>query len=678
MSKQHATQDKRPQKKPAKPKPAVAEANLNQAELVQIPGIVNNATIQAQGERIGDPRLQRAQKEALARQIGHAHGNQHLQRVLQTLRPPGKETGGPEHTQPEAPLQTGVISRWEDEGPYTPGDMSQRYHELPPKEKAEVNAEVDRRFQAETGVTRKLDPKNPKDLALVRKWLRIRDAVMTKRVTKPDKPPEPKKPEPEKPEPEKPKPEKPKPEPPKTGLSYEEAKKKIEAAGKGWGTDEAAIYDAIRKCSERDKLKADASIQKLLKDEMSGHDLWKAQLLLEFGSESAFPEPIKEIWSATKGWGTDEKRIFEALQKLDGPTISRISKIPGLKDMLKSELSGKDLKASNDLLAGDYAKAIDRHKANVAEMATQINNMRTGTLIERNTAEWLVPTSPGAKPKNDLHVCTLTHDAEARAKEHGHEKDYQTYFGAIEKFPDNSSTYDAHIKSKRNIRFVKKNTGGHHLNKDIWIYEPKSQGASGVKILLIHEVQHDADRHDEEHGHGGSGPAEVWNRYKTEFRAYWQDGRYNSTSAAHNPGLAPWDNARQKIIFDNMVASGIYEWLKKNYDDDSAKIDGKKFKDLVHSYTKPEGVNLQNSPRIDDFYLSLDKCKKSHTDLTKDPLKALETAAKQLNAHDQAQVNSADAARLQEMMKANLAATVLPHIAKIVNGGTLPGWAKSK
>lgn len=661
--------------------PHLRDAN-HQAELISGPPgmLAGTDVVQAQSDRLGDPRLQTGQRQSLAVQIGRRHGNRHLQRLMLPPDQSGLELE-PQPLVPAGPGQTNVIARWYDDGPYTPGEMSRLYHELPAGERAEVNAEVDRRFAAETGITRKLDPNNPEDAGLINVWLRIRDAVMAERVGEPEEPTpeEPKKeePTPEEPKPEEPTPEEPKPEPPKTGLSYEEAKKQIEAAGKGWGTDEAGIYAAIRQCYEREKLAADPAVQALLEDELSGHDLWKAQLLLAFGSEAAYPQPIKEIWSATEGWGTDEERIYQALQKLNAAEVAAISKVPGLRAMLEDELSGKDLKAAEDLLSGDYAKAIDRHKENVAEMTTQLNNMKSGTPIERNTAEWLAPSTPGATPKNDLHVATLTHDAPARAKEHGYGNDFQAYFGAQEIHPDDSATYDPHIGSTRNIRFVKKGTGGHHLNRDIWIYEPKRQGAGGVKMLLIHEVQHDADRHDDEAGHGGRGPKEAWNRYKTEFRAYWQDGRYDGISDATDPSLAPWDNARQKTIKDNMVSSGLYEWLDKNYKDDDAKVDGKKFKDLVHSYARPEGVNLENSPRIDDFYRRLDGCKKSDTDLTDSPLKELEAAANQLDAHDQAYVNSEQAVRLQQMMKDNLVDAVLVHMATIVNGGTLPAWVNA-
>lgn len=65
---------------------------------------------------------------------------------------------------------------------YGPGESSKAYWALSATERSAVNAEVDRRFQERTGVTRPLDRKAPKDRALVRQWLRIRDEVMAERA----------------------------------------------------------------------------------------------------------------------------------------------------------------------------------------------------------------------------------------------------------------------------------------------------------------------------------------------------------------------------------------------------------------------------------------------------------------------------------------------------------------
>jgi peptidoglycan hydrolase-like protein with peptidoglycan-binding domain len=499
-------------------------------------------------------------------------------------------------------------------------------------------------------------------------------------------PPSPEPPSPAPPSPAPPSPVPPSPAPPSpvpTGFSYEQAKKKIQDAASGWGTDEDGIYSAIRGCSERSKLKSDSEVQAILNDELSGHDLWKAQLLLEFGSESAFPPAIKEIWAATKGWGTDEDRIYKALQQLSAADVQTISKIPGLRDILKDELSGKDLKASDDLLSGDYAKQIAKHKENVAFIKQELADMKqpgNPTQI-RNTSEWLDPITPGATAKNDLYVLTPTHDSQARAKEHGKENQV-SYFGDSPQFPADSATYEAHIGSEQNIHYSAPNVAGEHLDKKIWLHDPKQKGSVTVRGVMVHEVQHDADRHDSEEGHDKEfkSPEESWNRYKTEFRSYWLDGGFATNSTVSGTATqAGFDNAKQESIFKHMYGTNpkdVYAvWLRPNYDGNT-KVGSHNFQDLIHGYTKPEGVNSINSPQIDNFFIDLEKCSTSNTDLTKTPLLELKAAANALNADDRAYVNSAEAKRLQDMMKKNLEKSVLTHIATIMNGGTEPAWAK--
>jgi hypothetical protein len=465
--------------------------------------------------------------------------------------------------------------------------------------------------------------------------------------------------------------------------SYETAKQKIEDACRGMGTDEEAIYSAIRECLEREKLKNDGDVQRLLNDELSGHDLWKAQLLLEYGHESGFPAAIKEIWAATKGLGTDEDRIYKALEKLSEADVKIISKVPGLRDILNGELSGKDLTAADDLLSGAYAQQIAKQKENVAFIKQELTDMKKpgNPAKVRNTSEWLDPSTPGEKPKNELYVLTRTHDSAARAKEHGEDNNV-AYFGDTPQFPDNSATYDAHIESKRNIHYSAPSVAGEHLDKKIWLHDPKKWGSSTVRGVMVHEVQHDADRHDSEEGHDKpfKSPEESWNRYKTEFRSYWLDGGFDSSSTTSGSATnTKFDNAKQERIFKHMYGSSpddVYAvWLQPNYDKNT-KIGSNNFQDLIHAYAKPEGVNLINSPRIDEFFLALEKCKQSDTNLKINPLQALEAKANGFNADDRAHVNSHEAKRLQEMMKKSLEKSVLIHIAKIVNGGTEPAWTK--
>ncbi len=452
----------------------------------------------------------------------------------------------------------------------------------------------------------------------------------------------------------------------------------IKQAAAGAGTDEGAIYAAIRQCDDRAALKADPEVQRLLKSEMKGHDLWKAQLLLEFGDESKFPPAVRAIWGATEGAGTDESRIFKAIDKLKASQLEELLKIPGLQGILKADLNKGEMKR-----ATGGADVRERHRKNVAFVTRVLTEMgRPGNPpIIRNTAEWLMPAG-GRIAKNDLFVLTKTHDAEARAKKHGKDGEV-AYFGDSPAHPADAADYELAITSKRNIHFAAPSVAGEHLPGRVWLMEPKKHGVASVRSFLVHEVQHDADRHshDPDDSKAYKSPEESWVRYRTEFRAYWVDGdfappRYSETSgSATDP---KFDNAKQEAIFLHMYGDSptdVYaEWLRPNYDRNTT-VHGKKFKDLVHGYKRPEGINLVNSPRIDDFYVQLRKCAKVDTNLRRSPLKELKTTAEALDADDRTYVNCAPAAALQELMKTRLAATPYRKIATIINGGSLPKWA---
>lgn len=129
-------------------------------------------------------------------------------------------------------------------------------------------------------------------------------------------------------------------------ISLEDAKRIILKATKGMGTDESAIYSAIRKCSNHKGLMYDSAVINALNGDMDGHELWKSYLLIEYGNESNYPSSIHQLWNATKGMGTDEAAVFTALDGMD----QRAKNSFGLKYILRSELSGDDLQKALDLI----------------------------------------------------------------------------------------------------------------------------------------------------------------------------------------------------------------------------------------------------------------------------------------------------------------------------------------
>lgn len=465
-------------------------------------------------------------------------------------------------------------------------------------------------------------------------------------------------------------------------LKFAAAKKKITGAEGFWGTDEKAVYDAILGVSaaDRKRLKKDAAVQAFIKKYMSGHDLWKAQLLLEFGKRASWPAAVKDIWDATHGDGTDEDKIRNALEKLTAPQVAKIKAIPGLDKIIKSELSGADLKVTNQLLAGDYAKAIKRHKDNVQFAKNQVAAMKaSASPLHKNTGLAVAPAA--GTPIVKMHILSPTHDSMKRAKEHG--KDNKgtrgAYFGMDVKFPSNTATYDSEISSKRGMNYATANTYGYHLKGTLSMFDPLRYSGPNWQNYVIHEAQHWLDRHNDEPDSKKAYKSveESWSRYKTEFRAYWINNQFVGSSDAKGSATAPWDNARQKAIFDHMhvVGSGYDEWLRPLYKANT-KYYGTGFKDLIHKYVRPEGVNLVNSPRINEFYDQLKKCKRSHKDASKSPLKELLAKATALDANDKTFINSDPAKPLQEMMKDHLNAAFFKTVATQIGGGALPNWAK--
>lgn len=456
-------------------------------------------------------------------------------------------------------------------------------------------------------------------------------------------------------------------------ITADDAKKKIVGAGKGWGTDESTIYQAIRDCADRPGLQADPAAMKAIRSELSGHQLWRALFLLQYGPEGAWPRYAKEVFAATEGGGTDEGRIYRALQALSGPDAVTAGAIPALQELLRDELTGDDLKAAKDLLSGSYAAQIAQHKVDVAFVKGEIAAWKTSAdPLTKNTAEWLEPAAPGTA-KNQLNVLTTTHDSAARARAHGH-KNEVAYFGDDVPYPSDAATYGAHIDSERGIHYAPPTVDGQHLGRRIWIM-PQLAGAVRIREILVHEVQHDADRHDKEPGYGGSGADEAWNRYKTEFRAYYTDGSNAGSMVSGTATDVRFDNLRQQQVFNHLWSSPVYaSWLGPAYNRNK-KVGGRPFQDLVHGYMRPEGVNLTNSPRIDDLFNALSRCKPGHKSVADSPLKELKAAALALDPSDRTSIAGPEAKRLQDMLKDRLDPAVFSAITLAMNGGTAPPWA---
>ncbi|WP_082603470.1 DUF4157 domain-containing protein [Flavobacterium sp. Root901] len=159
----------------------------------------------------------------------------------------------------------------------------------------------------------------------------------------------------------------------------------------------------------------------------------------------------------------------------------------------------------------------------------------------------------------------------------------------------------------------------HAEGMSIRVFMDKPLNHEMLSIILMHEIQHVADRHNEDfqetimndiNGQAG----DVGNAYRTEFRAYWLGnkpgaGFGNPTLPASNNRnviekwwIFNWKsqptnfvNQRQENIFWHMVNSKTYPWVKVNYLQSAA------FRNLVNGLATPSGGNLLNSVRIDSL-----------------------------------------------------------------------------
>ena len=93
-------------------------------------------------------------------------------------------------------------------------------------------------------------------------------------------------------------------------------------------------------------------------------------------------------------------------------------------------------------------------------------------------------------------------------------------------------------------------------------------------------------------------PPGTWNRYATEFRAYWIMGTGAGLSTAFDAtmtGLGP-KSPRARRIFDHLYGNSTYPFVKPAYD---ANDGG--FREQADNYLFPDGINLTLSAQLTDL-----------------------------------------------------------------------------
>jgi hypothetical protein len=110
-----------------------------------------------------------------------------------------------------------------------------------------------------------------------------------------------------------------------------------------------------------------------------------------------------------------------------------------------------------------------------------------------------------------------------------------------------------------------------------------------ITPFLMHEGIHALDQPE----------TNTFERYQTEFRAYWVQGIGGGLSTEFDPDLPEKIGPRSRranAIFKHVYDSATYEWVKPAYD---ANVGG--FRDRVDAYLYPDGVNLLLSAHLADL-----------------------------------------------------------------------------
>ena len=135
----------------------------------------------------------------------------------------------------------------------------------------------------------------------------------------------------------------------------------------GWGTDERGVFDVLHTGRE-DLVRAvetaynaayRPSLAAALRAELSGADLVKALTLLQKGDLS-LADKIRE---GARGLGTDEDRIFNALERAAPRDLAEVKGNAEVMGILQSELSGEDLALAQAYLDGKGKLAAQLRRA---------------------------------------------------------------------------------------------------------------------------------------------------------------------------------------------------------------------------------------------------------------------------------------------------------------------------
>jgi len=230
--------------------------------------------------------------------------------------------------------------------------------------------------------------------------------------------------------------------------------------------------------------------------------------------------------------------------------------------------------------------------------------------VVKNTAAYCQGTSTAnRRARVVLSPITPTHDSSTRVTAAGKNPAREKAWCWGTTYADGSNA-GVHIYTNL--------LGGLHSGNRIGLvvtrsHNPRTSFDEAATIrFLVHEVQHDADHH------GGitepvpsGGDRANWTWFKTEFRSYWVDGGRASLDATNGPAQTATvsiggnnvtisaTNARSLAIKRHILGGSAYARIATAYAGNAS------LKTQIDGHNQPDGANLTNDPKVDDFLRSV-------------------------------------------------------------------------
>jgi hypothetical protein len=257
---------------------------------------------------------------------------------------------------------------------------------------------------------------------------------------------------------------------------------------------------------------------------------------------------------------------------------------------------------------------LDQHQAHLAQAIGELK--RSNNPLEANSANWFE-----AGGDHTLYAIVPTDDSAQRATAAG--KDGQrAFFG----FPDSpvkpalkrtlyNAPYTNAVERDENVMYEKTSTQGFNngATKSVAIINPADKSKEKIAATLIHEVQHSADRHNQEisrKGYAEGSWQKALERYKSEYRAYSIQpvgGPAHEWFILNNVNKLgyEWPN-RQWIIFDHLYTNYPYVQVAWDAEEAIPLKANRNFQKAVVAYKAAETSNSTNNLILEQCYNKLE------------------------------------------------------------------------